>query len=69
MLEVDLHTFEWRQPYFCMVQKERDSHGTEECTTSEEKNGGKRNTEGMDKCCQQKGNLANMYLFYGDMFY
>lgn len=22
MLEVDLHTFEWRQPYFCTVQKE-----------------------------------------------
>lgn len=42
MLEVDLHTFEWRQPYFCMVQKERDSHGTEECTTSEEKNRGEK---------------------------
>lgn len=40
-LEVDLQTFEWRQPYFCTVQKERDSHGTAECVTSEEKNRGK----------------------------
>lgn len=42
MLEMDLQTFEWRQPYFWKVQEERDSHGTAECTTSKEKNRGKK---------------------------
>lgn len=37
MLEVDLHTLEWSQPYFYRVQKERGSHDTEECTTSKGK--------------------------------
>lgn len=42
MLEVDLHILEWRQPYFCTVQEERDRHGTEECTNSKEKTRGKK---------------------------
>lgn len=42
MLEVDLHILEWRQPYFCTVQKERDRHGTKECTNSKEKTRGKK---------------------------